>query len=399
MEFAEALRALMAERGISGNALAQRAYCDRALISRYAAGKQQPSAKMARRLDEVLGAGGKLAASAVIPAAPATMPEGSNDEVTALELGRRMTASGAGESIVTELERAADEMAVAYPRTPPRQLLGRVRAHLGYVTSLLDGQMTLAEHRRLLVSGAWLSLLAATCLIDLQRRDAASAHLRTAAQIASETGHAEITAWCLETRAWQTLTDGDYRRAAGLAQAAQRAAPRDSSAFIQATGQESRAWARLGAKREAYDALARTEALAGQLPPLDQPEHHFRYDPAKSQAYTATMLSWIGDPAAAAYARQVIARMESTSDGTPRPRRATSARLDLALALTATAVLDEAAAAALDVVTSGRLVPSNYWRAEEVIAVIIGARLPEAPALQEAYRECRRDSPPALPPG
>jgi hypothetical protein len=38
----------------------------------------------------------------------------------------------------------------------------------------------------------------------------ALAHLRTAAQIARETGHAEIAAWCLETRAWQSLTDGDY---------------------------------------------------------------------------------------------------------------------------------------------------------------------------------------------
>ncbi|HEX9540748.1 MAG TPA: hypothetical protein VGA04_21505 [Streptosporangiaceae bacterium] len=47
----------------------------------------------------------------------------------------------------------------------------------------------------------WLSLLAATCLIDSRRFPAASAHLRTAAQLARETGRAEIGAWCLETRA------------------------------------------------------------------------------------------------------------------------------------------------------------------------------------------------------
>src|SRR5713226_2797416 len=62
--FAEALRALMAERGISGNALARQVPCDAALISRYRCGKQEPSARMARAIDDVLGAGGALVALA-----------------------------------------------------------------------------------------------------------------------------------------------------------------------------------------------------------------------------------------------------------------------------------------------------------------------------------------------
>ena len=86
---------------------------------------------------------------------------------------------------------------------------------------------TLAEQRRLLVVGGWMSLLAATTLIDLHRDHAAAAHLRTAAQLAQETGHAEIAAWCLETQAWQVLTEGDYRRAVEISQAAQRIAPED----------------------------------------------------------------------------------------------------------------------------------------------------------------------------
>src|SRR5260370_11345182 len=58
------LRALMGDRGISGNELARQVPCDSALISRYLHGRQRPSAKMAARLDEVLNAGGKLAALA-----------------------------------------------------------------------------------------------------------------------------------------------------------------------------------------------------------------------------------------------------------------------------------------------------------------------------------------------
>ena len=88
--------------------------------------------------------------------------------------------------------------------------------------------------------------------------------------------------------------------------------------------------------------LGRVEALASPLPVPERPEHHYRYDPAKSDAYTATTLAWIGDPAAERYARQVLARLESVVDGPPRPRRAASARLDLSLALIATGRHDEA---------------------------------------------------------
>ena len=169
--------------------------------------------------------------------------------------------------------------------------------------------------------------------------------------------------------------------------------------LIQATAQEGRAWARLGAAPQTRDALARTEALVTPLPMPDRPEHHYRYDPAKSDAYVATTLSWLGDPAAERYARQVLARLETTVDGPPRPRRAASARLDLALALTSTGRPDEAAATALEAVTSGLLVPSNYWRAAEVITAVDGKGIHEAADLREAYREYCRPAPPALPPG
>ena len=396
MNFAEALRALMAERGMSGNALARKVPCDKALISRLANGKQHPSADMARLLDNVLEAGGMLAHRVTREASP--VPS-ADDEIAALELVRRAAASDAGDATVGHLEQAVDGLAVAYAATPPAELLSRVKTHLGFVARLLDGRTTLAEHRRLLVSGGWLSLLAATCLIDLRRRPAAFAHLRTAAQMARETGHAEIGAWCLETQAWQLLTDGDYKRAAALAQAAHAVAPKAGSAYIQATAQEGRAWARLGAGQEAYDALARTEALVAPLAEPDRPEHHYRYDPAKSEAYVATTLSWLGDPAAGRYARQVLARLETGNGGHPRPRRAASARLDLALALTAAAQLGEAAATTLDAVTSGLLVPSNYWRAAEVITVIGRRGLPEIRDLREAYGEYCRETAPALPRG
>jgi transcriptional regulator with XRE-family HTH domain len=382
--FAEQLRALMARRGISGNELARQVPCDPALVSRYLGGRQRPSRRMAGRIDDVLGAGGKLAALAG-SAPPARQREdtAADDELAALELARRAAASDAGEGTVSRLEQAVDDLASGYAGARPADLLSRVRAHLGYASSLLDGRVSLAEHRRLLVSAGWLSLLAATCLTDLRCPAAALAYLRTAAQLARETGHAEIAAWCLETHAWQVLIEGDYPRAVRVARDAQGAAPHGSSVLIQATAQEGRAQARLGAKAETYDALARTEVLVSRMAAPERPEHHFQYDPAKAEAYVATTLSWLGDLAAVPMARQVLTRIEAAGDGLPRPRRA--------LALAGTDQPDEAAATALDAVTSGLLVPSSYWRAREVIAAVGDA--PGSGDLRDAYRELCRASP------
>lgn len=401
-EFGEELARLMAARGIGVRQLARLVHYNPGHLSNLKNGKARPSPELARELDDALGSDGLLAALAAVSPRrqqprPGGKANGEHEEIAALELARRAAASDVGTVTVERLELAVDDLAVAYPGTPPVVLLDRVSAYLSYTGRLLDARTTLIEHRRLLVLGGWLSLLAATCMIDLHRDGAAAAHLRTAAQLARETGHAEMAAWCLETRAWQVLTIGDYRNALDLAQGAQRTAPRGSSAFIQATAQEGRAWARLGATAETYNALARVEALVSPLPMPDRPEHHYRYDPAKSQAYVATTLSWLGDAAAEGYARQVLARLESSGEGPPRPRRAASARLDLALALVAADRDDEAAATALEAVTSGRLVPSNYWRAREVIRAVSGRGVPEASELAEAYREiCGGDEPPAL---
>jgi hypothetical protein len=116
-----------------------------------------------------------------------------------------------------------------------------------------------------------------------------------------------------------------------------------------------------------------------------------------SEAFMATTLSWLGDPAAESYARQVLARIEAPQDGPARPRRAASARLDLALALVATDQMDEAARLTLAAVTSGLLVPSNYWRAAEVISAVESRGVPQAAELREAYRElCRPPEPKQL---
>ncbi|MFE9327441.1 hypothetical protein ACIHDR_37560 [Nocardia sp. NPDC052278] len=116
----------------------------------------------------------------------------------------------------------------------------------------------------------------------------------------------------------------------------------------------------------------------------DRPEHHFRYDPAKSDAYVATTLAWLGGPAAESYARHVLADLAGAAFA--RPRRIAMAKLDLGLALVADTP-DEAADVALAVVTSGNLVPSHYWRVSEVVSGIEHRDVADAARVREAFRD------------
>lgn len=380
--FGDELSRLMSERGAGVRQLARACYVNPSHISNIRSGKSRPSPELAEQIDRHLGAGGALAALA--PAAGRiTLP--ADDEIAAIELARRAQVSDVGAGTCERLELAVDDLATAYPATAPADLLPRVRAHLGYVTGLLDGRATLGERRRLLVSGGWLSLLAATLLIDRHQDHAGSAYLRTAAQLARETGHAELAAWCIETRAWQVLTAGEYRQAAELSRAAQEAAPAASSARIQATAQEGRARARLGDGRGARAALAAVERLVSPLPPPERPEHHYVYDPPKARVYVATTLAWLGDRAAEPAAREILAALEDHGGSPPRPRRIALARLDLGLSLIRTGKLDEAASSALAAVASGRLAPVDRPRVREIVAAAVGAAAPGAPELAEAY--------------
>jgi transcriptional regulator with XRE-family HTH domain len=395
--FGDLLRALLEARGISYRALAARVYQSKTYVHDLASGRAAPTVEVAQRLDEALGAGGALIAlvrpqGAVAP--PASGDTADDPELEAVELARRVEASDVSDGTLSRLERAADRMAMSYAGTPPAELLPQVRRYLNYVTGLVDVRMTIEGQRRLLVVGGWLSLLAATLHIDLRQRSAAEAWLATAEQMAAHAGHDEIRAWCLETRAWDVLTDGRFAEALALAQRARAIAPAGGSALIQATAQEGRAWARMGNAGETRDALERVARLVSNLPTPEHPEHHYRYDPAKAISYTATTLAWVGDPAAEEFARSAIDELLSEPGGVPRPRRVASARLDLALALLAADRPDEASTEALSAVTSGRIVPSNWWRAAEVLAGVESSGVREAKDLRDAclaFRPTQRE--------
>ncbi|WP_199036202.1 helix-turn-helix domain-containing protein [Glycomyces salinus] len=376
-DFGDLVRAELQRSGYTLRAACAAMYRDPAYLSRVVNGKQAPSIALAEDLDRLLGIQ-RFTKALTKQAAPAL----DGDSIAALELARLAAASEVGAGTVDLLEQSFNDLAIAYQRTDPIELLVDVRSHLAYLSGLLGKQTTLAEHQRLLDLGGWYSLLAATLNVDLKNGKAAAAQLRTAASLAAEAGNRVIPAWALETRAWASLTAGNYPSALELSLAAQEAAPDGSSALIQATAQEGRARARLGQRKETLAVVNRVQAMATTDP--TQPKHHYQYDPAKAMSYTATTLAWVGDAAAERAAREVIAAYPD-EDHTRWPRRLATAKIDLALALVSKGALDEAADATLKALLSGRVVPSARWRAAEVVRVVDEAGLPAAADLREVF--------------
>ncbi|WP_370461922.1 helix-turn-helix domain-containing protein [Micromonospora sp. ALFpr18c] len=378
--FGAHLRALRAEHGLSLRALGQLAHRGKSHLHDLETGVKAPTPETARHLDDVLRADGTLAR---------LVNEPVDHDSEAGELLARVRISDVSAETIARIEAGVDDLASAYAITRPVDLLPLVRRQLAHVGRLLDGRGTLTQRRRLIVAAGWLTVLRATVHIDLLQQPAAGAHLATAMALAEHAEHPEIQAWCLETQAWDWLTRGDCRRAMDLSRQAQRVAPRGGSAYIQATAQEARVWARLADVRRTRDALDRLDRLTANLPVPDRAEHHYRYDPTKALAYTATTLAWAGDPAAEQMVRIALAELDPRGDGGERPRRSASARLDLAMALLAADQPDEASVVAADAVRSGRVVSSNWWRAREVLRKVEHTGAAEAAALREVYEAYR----------
>jgi DNA-binding XRE family transcriptional regulator len=394
--------------GLTQEELAGRIGVDRSTVGRWEAGAVDPTlwargelARVLRINQEVLGSllgdptADPTAAASLITAQQAphldavglhTAAEDSDDEVEAIELARRVAASDVGDATITRLEPVVDDLAQLYLTDPPSEALLRTRRHLRYVTGLLDVRATSAQRRRLMAVGGWLSLLAGTLHIDLEQQGAAVARIHTAKVLADECGHDELAASAVETEAWRSLTIGDYPEAARLAQLAQEIAPTGSSAHIQATAQEARAQARLNDVRAASLVVGRVTRLAEPLSDPDHPEHHFRYDRVKATSYTATTLTWVGDPADVEHAREVVRAMSADGATSGRVRRRALSRLDLALALIGRGEVEEATDVAVTAMRS-RLLRSDLWRAREVVQEVAAVDPRAAEELRETYRE------------
>ena len=145
-EFCRELARLMRERGTGVRELARLVPCNPGHVSNLRNGKARPSPELAQILDDILGAGGALAALAAAGSRP-----GPVGDLQLIELARRAEASDLGVGTLELLAVSTDRLCRDYPTVDPRVLSDQARIRLGYVTNLLGKRVTLTQHRDLLV--------------------------------------------------------------------------------------------------------------------------------------------------------------------------------------------------------------------------------------------------------
>jgi hypothetical protein len=125
---------------------------------------------------------------------------------------------------------------------------------------------TVDQRRELLVAAGWLALLGACTHFDLHDHVTAEANRIAAFQLGQQTGHHELMARSLETKAWFALTTGDARSALDLVNQGKRLATPGTGASVQLAVQEARARARLGDCAEVRRAIERPQPNPGHVP-------------------------------------------------------------------------------------------------------------------------------------
>ena len=284
------LRRLRTAHGLTQSGLGRLAGYDGSYVGAVERAAVRPSHDRLERCDHALLAGGALLSlwrladgewSTTPPAGhadpgPETAPgpggsePGGDAVVEAMELARRAELSEVGADALAGVERAVARLREAAAATPPEALVPAVGDQRRYVGRLLEGRLTPAHRRRLLVAAGWLSVLLARLHFDAGDRAAAEANRDTALRLARQAGHTELTAWTVQALASWALADGRFRDALDLARAGQDLAPPATAAAAQLALDEAQAWAALGDRAQAA-AARHHAALTRAMRPGDRP--------------------------------------------------------------------------------------------------------------------------------
>lgn len=222
-EFGGELRRLMAARGLGVRELARQVPCNAGHISNLRSGKKRPSPGTARLLDDLLGAGGALAAlgePARMPVPALDLPAIAPDA----DLYDRITSAvddppRVDMPVVEWLERTLAEHRRVEDSLGARPLLGLVRAQLSSVAeftrnapgSLTDRLVDLTSQYAQFL--AWMS-------IDTHDHAAGLAWYDRAYDWARQAGNANMAATALSMKAHLAWSTGDPRRCIEMATAA-----------------------------------------------------------------------------------------------------------------------------------------------------------------------------------
>jgi len=253
-----------------------------------------------------------------------------------LEIVTRLRSSSVDDAAVDGLRITVERLCSEYPYLPAPQLLVEGKAWLRRMITLLDGKLTLAQHRKILTMAGWLAALVGCVEYDTTNRTGAESTRQAAWKLGEESGSVEVMGWAQEMRAWFALTRGDYRGVIDAAETGHSVAPH-SPVAVQLHAQKAKAWARIGDRRQVEVALDQGRALLERLPYPQNLDNHFAVDPAKWDFYSMDCYRILGghdtasteNKLAGAYAQEIL-RTGIDSTGFERtPMRNAEARITL----------------------------------------------------------------------
>jgi len=379
----------MAERGISGNALAKRAYCDRALISRYVNGKQPPSVKMARRLDDLLGAGGRLAALAAPPLFNGeTTPEGRARLDWAVRNPRRVDGA-AVDSLAVVLaaqRRAEDSLGSAAVLQP---VLAQLRAIDELVTESRGQVRPALVH----VAGQW-AQFAGWLHTNTGHPAQGDASLSKALLWAVEAGEPDLISEVLSFQGHAAWVAGHPGPTVGLSQAAQRDPGVFPGQLAISAAQEAKARAMMREPGDVGRLLdqADEQAAAAAARPQDSPPWLYYHSPGFFALQRGLAYSYLADQPQ--YRSRAIAAIQVGHAQLPDGEQGSEWAAEYLTYLADLHALDgdgeQASAAALQAATVARRARSvRLLRMLAPVCARLAARWPSDPdvaALTEALR-------------
>ncbi|TDD80868.1 XRE family transcriptional regulator [Actinomadura darangshiensis] len=289
--FGEKLRALMAERQISQRSLAGLVPCNDGFLSRVARDLKAPSVEMAARLDEVLAAGGSLAALR-----PERAMSASED---VMALAAWLEETNVADGAVGYLAAATHRLTYDYPRRPPLTVLREAQILQGRVSDVLrTGRQRLAQTRALLGISAELFALINLLAGDVGRYSLADAYGYAAWTCAQEADSDSARALVLCAQSKTARWEGRYADAADLARRGFEVSPATAQGRVLLAVSEATALQARGDIPKAMEAMKRAQQARDTASANDERADAWGCTRARQATYALQVGLGARDPAA-----------------------------------------------------------------------------------------------------
>jgi len=399
----------MADNGLGVRATARLVPCNPGYVSSIASGRKIPSQDMAVRLDEMLGAKGRLASC--LPPDTArqfgriTEIPGPRRPPRVIE-ALKMISTTDSENLDAVTGILSDLIA-HYSQAVAMSRNDAVYDDLLSVRSFANSLLAQERHSRLAdlaVTAGWLSSLLAASATDMGDHAAALVWCSDAERRGQDAGQPELLGWAALTRALIAYYQGQAQRSSALACKGQEVTSPGMAAYARLAAQEMRARAMLGDTAGMESARKRARAAMEKLPPDAATSGVFSIPQAADPPYTATSLLLAGRyQEAASTTRQIIETVYHPETRNPGDQPTNYARTLLILGLSEVGndQIGEASAAGIAALECGRTVWPTLVLARRLDRLIVGngKQSEYASAYHAQYRDTAERAARPDPPG